>query len=223
MRCEDVVRELAALTDMRDRASLADHLSRCPSCAAWAERAARLDRLWQVTQPAEPASDVWDNVWAQVASSLDVPAAKDVVSPAGANLRNGAANGVSKFESKPGARPVARPFRSRRWAVLGLVGLAQAAAVLLVVGLSWRVLVPSRQPQNEVVASLPIVDIEQDHLIVIVADPKNLAVVDLTPKGMVGVDHLYVDWYGDERFFDWVLVYNELESLAGKPVVAMKE
>ena len=68
MRCEDVIRELAAPTDTRDAASLAEHLSRCPSCAAWAERAARLDHLWEVTQPAEPTPEVWDNVWAQVVS-----------------------------------------------------------------------------------------------------------------------------------------------------------
>ena len=94
MRCDDVIRELAAPTDSRDAASLADHLTRCPSCAAWADRAARLDHLWQVTQPAEPTSDVWDNVWAQVVSSLDAPAAKDVISPAVTSLRNGSASGT---------------------------------------------------------------------------------------------------------------------------------
>ena len=55
----------------------------------------------------------------------------------------------------------------------------------------------------------------------IVADPKLLSVVDLTPKTMTaGVDH--VDWYGDEKYFDWFQVYHEVESLA-KPTVAMKE
>ena len=222
MRCDDVIRELAAPTDSRDTASLADHLNRCPSCAAWAERAARLDRLWQVTQPAEPTSDVWDNLWAQVVSSLDVQAAKGVISPAVTSLRNGSASGtVPRFEAKPNERRLPRPFRSGRWTAIALVGLAQAAAVLLVVGMSWRFFVPSRPPQNEVIASLPSVDIEEGHLVMIVADPKLLSVVDLTPKTTTaGVDH--VDWYGDEKYFDWFQVYHEVESLA-KPTVAMKE
>jgi hypothetical protein len=222
MRCDDIIRELAAPTDSRDIASLADHLNRCPSCAAWAERAARLDRLWQVTQPAEPTSDVWDNIWAQVASSLDVEAANGAISPAVTSLHNGLASGASlRFAAKANERPLPRPFRSRRWAAIGLVGLAQAAAILLVVGVSWRFFVPSRPPQNEVIASLPSVDIEEGHLVMIVADPKLLSVVDLTPKTTTaGVDH--VDWYGDEKYFDWFQVYHEVESLA-KPTVAMKE
>jgi hypothetical protein len=221
MRCDDVIRELAVPTDSRDLASLADHLNHCPSCAAWAERAARLDRLWQVTQPAEPTSGVWDNIWAQVASSLDVQAANGAISPAVTSLRNGLASGAPlRFAAKPSERPLTRPFRSRRWTALALVGLAQAAAVLLVVGMSWRFFVPSRPPQNELIASLPSVDIEEGHLVMIVADPKLLSVVDLTPKTTTaGVDH--VDWYGDEKYFDWFQVYHEVESLA-KPSVAMK-
>ncbi len=223
MRCEDVRRELATPTDTGDAASLAEHLSRCSSCTAWAERAARLDRLWQVTRPAEPSSDVWDSLWSGVLSSLDVPVIKEVVSPGEVALRNGFANAsVSRSESKPSDRARAASGR-RRLAAVGLLGLAQAAAVLLVVGLAWRVFIPARPAQNRIAMALPNVDIEEGHLVVIVADPQNLGVVDLTPKGMAGVDGLYVDWYGDERYFDWVLVYHEIESLASKPVVAMKE
>jgi hypothetical protein len=220
MRCDDVIRELAAPTDSRDTASLADHLSRCPSCATWAERAARLDRLWQVTQPAEPTSDVWDNVWAQVVSSLDVQAANGVTSPSVTSLRNSSASGTApRLGAKPNDR--LRRFRSGRWKAIALVGLAQAAAVLLVAGTSWRFFVPSLPPQNAAIASLPSVDIEEGHLVIIVADPKLLSVVDLTPKTTTaGVDH--VDWYGDEKYFDWFQVYHEVESLA-KPTVAMKE
>ena len=58
-------------------------------------------------------------------------------------------------------------------------------------------------------------DIDEGHLVVIVADPNDPSIVDHTPKGMTaGVDRGYLDWYGDERFFDWHQVFNELESLA---------
>jgi hypothetical protein len=223
MRCEDVRSELATPTDTGDAASLAEHLSRCPSCSTWADRSARLDRLWQMTQPAEPTPDVWDNLWSGVISSLDVPAIKEVVSPGEVGLRNGSAN-VSVYRSEPKSNDRARAASGRRrLAAVGLLGLAQAAAVLLVVGLAWRVFIPPRPAQNRIAMALPNVEIEEGHLVVIVADPQNLGVVDLTPKGMAGGDRMYVDWYGDERFFDWVLVYHEIESLASKPVVAMKE
>jgi hypothetical protein len=222
MRCDEVIRELAAPTDSRDPASLADHLSRCPSCTTWAEHAARLDRLWQVTQPVEPTSDVWDDVWAKVVSSLEVQATKGVISPSIASLRNGSASGTApELAAKLNERPRPRVFRSGHWTAIALVGLTQVAAVLLVAGMSWRFFVPSLPPQNDVIASLPSVDIEEGHLVMIVADPKLLSVVDLTPKTTTaGVDH--VDWYGDEKYFDWFLVYHEVESLA-KPTVAMKE
>jgi hypothetical protein len=224
MRCEDVIRELATPTDARDAAFLSDHLSHCSSCAVWAERAARLDRLWQVTQPAEPTSDVWDSVWAHVVSSLHAQTANDIVSSAPATLRNGSAIGsMPQFEAKLRQRPFSRSLSLRRWATIGVIGLAQAAAVLLVVSMSSRFFRPSppRSPENNVVASLASVDIEEGQVVMIVADSKLPAVVDLTPKATTdGVDH--VDWYGDEKYFDWFLVYHEVESLA-KPTVAMKE
>jgi hypothetical protein len=222
MRCDDVIRELAAPTDTRDATSLSHHLRHCSSCAAWAERAARLDRLWQLTQPAEPTPDVWDNVWAQVVSSLHAPKANHVVSATPAALQNGFANGSPpRFEAKLQERPLPRTIGIRRWAAIGMIGLAQAAAALLVASMSWWYFVPSRPPQNNVVASLSSVDIEEGQVVMIVADSRLPAVVDLTPKtNTAGVDH--VDWYGDEKYFDWFLVYHEVESLA-KPTVAMKE
>jgi hypothetical protein len=223
MRCEDVIRELAAPTDTRVAASLADHLNQCESCAAWAERAARLDRLWQMTQPAEPAPEVWENVWAGIVSSLDVQTAEDVVSPAESILRNGTASrSLTEFESKNAEPSRPRWFPSKRWSAVGLVGLAQAAAILLVAGLSWRYFGSPRPAANQVVASLSVVDIEEGHVVMIVADPKNLAVVDLTPKTTIaGIDQSHIDWYGDEGYFDWFQVYHEVESLA-KPTVAME-
>jgi hypothetical protein len=72
-------------------------------------------------------------------------------------------------------------------------------------------------------AQLTSVEIEEGHMVVILADPGGPAVVDHTPKGfMAGIDQAHLDWYGDERNFDWQQVFNEAEFLA-KPQVAMKE
>lgn len=124
MRCEEVIEELAAPTDMRDAASLAIHLSRCPYCAAWAKRAAKLDNLWQRTAPTAPAPHVWDILWSSVTSSLDSSADKEIASSTVLVSRNGSANG---FLVRPETKLVNRPFspsvRSRRWKVIGLVEL----------------------------------------------------------------------------------------------------
>ncbi len=237
MRCEDVVRELAAPSDTQDAAALSDHLSHCTSCAAFADRAARLDRLWEATRPAEPAPEVWHNLWLQIAHSIDSSTSQPVVSPSPAAHRNGSTN-APKYDVKPSERSPSRSSRSRHWAKFGTVGISRAAAALLIAGLAWWFFVPSNPNQdvasrnralpdptapNVLLASLSDVDIEAGHTVVILADPKSPSVVDRTAKGMIaGVDREYVDWYGDERYFDWSQVFNEVEYLA-KPQVAMKE
>jgi hypothetical protein len=235
MRCVDVIRELAAPSDMRDAAAVADHLRDCSSCAAFADHAARLDHLWQATRPSEPAPEVWDNLWSQLALSLDGRTSREVVSSP--TFRNGSTSTSSiNFEVKVPERSPARSFRSRPWVRIALVRVSLAAAALLIACLSWSFLVPAKQdvallkpatpnpaePRVRLV-SLPSVDIEAGHTVVILADPNSPSVVDRTPKGMTAdVDYAYVDWYGDERYFDWPQVFNEVESLA-KPQVAMKE
>ncbi len=237
MRCEDVMRELGAPTDSRDAAALADHLTRCSSCANFANRAALFDRLWDATRPDEPRSEVWENLWLQVAHSLDGSTGQEVLSPGSPAVRNGSVgSSVLKFNVERG-EPVPPPsIRSRLSAAISIVGLSQAAAALLIVGLTWWFFIPSKtqrlassnSPRSNsagskyMTHSLPSVDIEEGQLVVIVADPKTPSVVDRTPKGMrVGVEHAYLDWYGDERYFDWQQVFNEFESLA-KPKVAME-
>jgi hypothetical protein len=239
LRCEAVIRELAAPTPTRDCAALADHLKNCPSCQAWAQRASQLDRLWETTRPAEPAPEAWVGLWSQIAQSLDQAPSQEYSSRVPLAWKNGAASQpVVAFESKllETPAPPARSSRSRLWTAIAIVGVAQAAAVLLIAGLNSSSFVRPKQkiaalsPRNPTAAtpdsaasSLPVVDIEEGHVVVILADPTRLTVTDLTPKGMTAVaDRGYLDWYGDERYFAWQQVFNELEFLA-KPTVAMKD
>src|SRR5438105_1188160 len=73
MRCDEVIRELAAPTDDRDATAIAEHLSGCRTCNGWARQAAQLDRLWEATRPPEPSPAAWGPVWVHVAQSLDSP------------------------------------------------------------------------------------------------------------------------------------------------------
>jgi len=236
MHCEDVIKELAAPTEGRDTAALGDHLRRCSSCAAWAQRAAQLDSLWQATQPAEPSPNVWDAMWVRLASSLEVTASKEFGVHSTHASRNGSAKKRSRLtiQSKPGQHPLPTSFRSRLWATIGVAGLAQAAAILFVAGLTWRFFIPPHPmpiqqgvpgpngpksasiipPGGDSVAAMPSVEIEEGHLVVIVAERKNPKVLDWTPDvATTGAE----SWY-----LDWNQVYNEVESL-DKPKVAMKE
>jgi hypothetical protein len=146
MRCDDVIRELAVPTDERDSTALAEHLPQCPACAAWAQRAAGLDRLWNATRPPEPSSEVWDALWARLGPSIDVSTPNEVATLTPfVPSHNGSS---SQGEAQPMHPPTRSHSRPRRWvAIVGLIGLAQAAAVLLAVGLSWQGFTPSQPPQ----------------------------------------------------------------------------
>src|SRR5262249_27931709 len=143
MRCDEVVRELAAPTADRDRAELADHLAGCSACAEWARRAEGLDRLWEATRPVEPSPEAWDAVWANVAQAIPCPApvrSEDPPMVGAVPSRNGSG---PKVPAHPAPVPLPAPAprsRGRGWqfAAVGLVGLAQAAAVLVALGLAWR-------------------------------------------------------------------------------------
>ena len=89
-------------------AEIADHLAACPRCASWAEQAARLDRAWAATRPAEPAASDFDAAWTAARRVVDEP------------------------------RPIAIPIRTRRVILIGLAGLAQAAALVVAVWIPWR-------------------------------------------------------------------------------------
>jgi len=227
MHCDEVIHELVVPTDDRDSAAVAEHLANCLSCAGWARRDAQFDCLWNATRPMEPSLQVWDAVWAQIASSLDcsTPAELEAIASPMAT-----SNGSVRQVITP-RRMTPTSSRSRRWnwTAIGLIGLAQAAAVLLVVGWTWHNSPKSQEPQLALATpppslspdsskavkeigllSVPTVEIEAGQLVVISMEDSTAEVVALTPDGIsYSVD-------------DWFLVFNALEGIA-KPVVAMKE
>jgi hypothetical protein len=227
MHCDDLIRELAVPTDDRDSAAVVAHLTNCLSCAAWAKRDAQFDRLWNATRPVEPSPQVWDTVWAHIALSLDssTPSEVEVVSSPMATF-NGSG---SRIERPLGLTVVSSRSRPWNWAAIGLIGLAQAAAVLLAVGWTLRSSPKSQEPQiarathspalfpelskaakETGLRSVSAVEIEPGPLVVIRMEDSTVKVVDQTPDGIsYSVD-------------DWFLVFNAVEAIA-KPVVAMKE
>lgn len=200
MQCDNVIRELAVPTDDRDSAGLTEHLAQCPSCAAWADRAARFDRLWEATRPAEPTSEIWDTVWAHVASGVDK---KEFV------VHSSSLNGsAARIEDSPVPSGRSPGFRARRLMAIGSLGIAQAAAVFLAVFLSWP---PSAvvTDSNVMAASDGIVEIEEGQQVVIRIEGPAARLVVLTPEGTsYGVDPMY-------------LAFNEVEGIANL-VVAME-
>lgn len=151
----------------------------------------RLDRLWEATRPETPSARDWDRVWAAVSAELDQPAEADVETN----------------------NPAIIPAPRRGWAAVGLILVAQAAAVLLALGLTWGRF--EANPGAEGADASPklataVVRVEEGQLVLIRTDADEIQITDLTDdEGSGGVDA-------------WYLVYNLLESLAN-PVVAMSE
>jgi hypothetical protein len=227
MNCEKVIRELVVPTDDRDSAALAEHLANCPSCTSWAKNDAQFGRLWNATRPIEPSPQVWDTVWAYIASSLDssTPTKFEAIASHMA-IANGSLDHAEKPLGLTPASPRSRPWN---WAAIGLIGLSQAAAVLLAVGWAWHGLRNSQEPQVAVATrssafspdssraanktglqSVPVVEIETGQQVVIRIEDSAAKVVDLSPDGM----SFSVD--------DWYLVFNAVEAIAN-PALAMKE
>lgn len=221
MHCHDVVRQLAARTDDQVPADLAEHLAGCAACSEWANRAAKLDRLWEATRAPEPSPRAWDSMWDHIVESLDSATAtrsKQPVVPAA--LRNG-----TRFKLQVAVATQSGSSRSRRRSFLaaGLLGLAQAAAVLFVVSIAWQSLNTVPEPKvaddskpalaasgSVDATSLPI-DIEEGSLVVIEAEGEKPEVkVLISENSPFGID-------------DWLVMFNKMESMDLKPVVAMKE
>ena len=181
MRCNEVVRELAVPTGDLDASGLAEHLARCPRCASWAEHAARLDRLWEATRPAEPSGGNWESTWAGVSRAIDRASTPD---PAPLRLV---------------------PSRPWRRSTLAAFGLAQAAAILVAVG------VFSRPGGPEAPAELVRVDIPYGRPVLIRCDLPKLEVVELPDdENLGGVDSNYA-------------MFNDIEAMAFGDAMALGE
>jgi hypothetical protein len=209
MRCDEVVRELFAPTADRDRAAMAEHLAGCSACAEWARRVQGLDRLWDATRPAEPSPEAWDTVWANIAQALPGAVAvhqagEDSPAPDFSPSRNGSGPKLLVHPAPvPEPAPAGSRPRSRSWrlAAVALVGLAQAAAILVALGLAWQ---PLGRPNGPPEAGPPIdtiapgapspirvaspvkvdLDIQAGHLIVIRAEKTTVHMLDATPQEM---------------------------------------
>jgi hypothetical protein len=164
--------------------------------------AARLDALWEATRPVEPSADAWDQVWTAVADSLDRRSATTPGRPA-VIRREGA------FVHQPASTHARRPTAVAAAMTLTVV-LAQAAAILLAVGLSWRGAdpLPAAAERGQVATS--DVRIEEGQFVMIRSNADTVQTIDLSAQlGAGGVDA-------------WYLIYNLLESTSS-PVVAWSE
>jgi hypothetical protein len=202
MNCDQVIRELGVPTDERDLVALAEHLSSCRTCAQWAQRAESFNRVWDLTSPQEPSPETWEALWVRVTTALCTSGSRNVASPVTAYMGN---------------RPVhSRPSRrGRRWQIvaISLIGLAQAAAVLLAVALTLPVgtkSLPNQVSAGAVAAPVTAnLEIDEGHLVIIRWNQERTQVDDRTPKGSYGFD-------------DWLTVFNMVEGLS-KTAVAMHE
>jgi hypothetical protein len=228
MNCDDVIRKLTEPGNQPDVPALAEHLAGCGACAAWLDRTQRLEKLWDTTRPAEPSPQAWDTLWSTVSAHLDQPIAAE---------RNGHALHIAESprsmpERRESPEPVLSPSRTRRWrglAAFGLVGLAQAAALLLAIGLSWHspVKVPDALPGFAVAK----VDVGEGQVVVIRSEGSKVDVVDLTAlettQSIPSIISLLPGMYtavvlsspempsGMDR---WYLVHTEFESFSNSEI-----
>jgi hypothetical protein len=212
MRCDEVIRELSVPTPGRDDLAISRHLTGCEACSRWAEQAAKFDRLWDATQPAEPSVEAWDHLWSSVTAQLDRPALATV-------------NGMRSIHAPglPSAVSPAPSGRGRYWrglAAVGMIGLAQAAALLIAVGITWRrpdtdssitnPASPADLAQNLKPSLDSVFDLDEGDPILIHLDGKKAWADKLTAQDTSnGVD-------------EWYVFFNELEPMA-KSVMAMSE
>jgi hypothetical protein len=230
MRCDEVIRELAAPTGDRPEEAMADHLAGCPTCAEWARRAARLDHLWEATRAPEPSPETWDSVWGRIAQALHSGAATEMPSPTTPRpFRNGSSSKVVAHLVPAPLHPPA-DARPRRRALLAWAGLAQAAAILIAVGFAWHVRDPSRiipVPPIEkhtppgvpsaIQAASPVrveAEIEEGRLVMIRVEGPRSRVDDMTPEEIPTGADLYYVWSP-------ILMFNEAESI-NFPAVASR-
>jgi hypothetical protein len=230
MLCDDVIRKLTESDGWRDEAALAEHLAGCSACAEWLDRAQRLEKLWDTTRPAEPLPQTWDVVWSSVNAHLDQPNAVE---------RNGSGLHLADFpralpERRESSEPAFAPSRTRRWrglAAAGMIGLAQAAALLLAVGVSWHVPVKAPEAWPGLPEAKADVEVGEGQVVVIRSEGPKVDVVDLTaletphlvPSIFTLLPGMYaaVDFRLPERSSGmdrWYLVHAEFESFSNSEI-----
>lgn len=247
MRCEDVIRELAAPIDGQDAAALAEHLDNCSACAEWSARMVSCDRLWGMTRPDEPAPEVWDAVWDRLERSLNqAPARTREVAGATPSAQSPHTPlRIAPISAAAENRSVRRPVEVQRGTASDFVTfwsgsrrervLIAAAAILLLANVGFRTLTaPSHRDGLQVAqVALPggspapvvappavaTVDIDEGQLVVIrSADPR----LDDDPS--VVVINRYepdagIDPFNGVVIDPWYLMFNIVESMTN-PVVA---
>jgi len=175
------MRELNLPSDDRDDRALAHHLAECKACAHWAADAARFNRLWDATRPVDPSTESWDQLWSSVTARLDHSG--PVTTPHSRPENPFAAVGAAVPQH---SSPITRSWRGL--AAIGLVGLAQAAALFLAVNLYWNTsdknVQPPFPPGPDVVRrtapSLDSeVDVEEGQVILIRSDGPEVEKIDL--------------------------------------------
>jgi hypothetical protein len=228
MLCDDVIRQLTEPGNQPDEPRLAEHLAGCSACAEWLDRAQRLEKLWDATRPAEPSPQAWDALWSTVSAHLDQPVAVE---------RNGNGVHLAEFprampDLPKSPEPALSPSRTRRWRSLvafGMVGLAQAAALLVAVGLSWHV--PVKTPDSLPALAEVKVEVGEGQKVLICSEGSKVDVVDLTaletaqpfPSIIPIVLGLYVavDLTSPERSNGmdmWYQVHTEFESFLNSEI-----
>jgi hypothetical protein len=204
MRCEDVIGALAAPKGGPVPAALAEHLARCPRCAAWSERDAKLSRLVEATRPSPPPG-AWETIWAHASEALDRPRA----TPAPALPR--------------------RRLAFRRASIVWF-SLAQAAAIFLVI-LAWprprpepgpgpiQLTQPAQSavpPESALSLAGPI-EIDEGQTVLISVDRKVVQVRDLNPSdGPEAINRTIATGPTDRN----LAMYNVIEPLASIETMA---
>jgi hypothetical protein len=197
MRCDEVIRELAAPSECRDEPGLAHHLSECKNCADWADRAGRLDRLWEATRPADPPQEAWDSIWSSVRANLDRADRPVEVRPWALQTSRSINDGTSRL-------PSTFTRSGRGLAVAAAIVLAQAAAIFLAVHLAW--IGPVDRGNSNAVQ---VVDVDEGQVAYIRSVGPTVAVLDVTADELPD---------GEDT---WYVFFNRVESSV--PVVAMTE
>ena len=183
MRCDEAMRELDLPSDDRDDRALAHHLAECKACARWTEHAARFNRLWDATRPVDPPTELWDRLWSSVTARLDHSGPVSTPHSRPENPFATIGDATPQHSS-----PVTRSWRGL--AAIGLVGLAQAAALLLAVNLYWNTSDKNVQPPrfsegaDVVQRTAPSldseVDVEEGQVLLIRSEgPKKVDITDL--------------------------------------------